>query len=244
MSTSGKIAFGTTLYYVPRSGAKQAVGEITQIDGIEVSADSEEFTNHTSTERYREHAQALRDGGELSITGNSVPGDGGQALVMTHYGSDTRGGRRYLEVEFPDGAGFNFEGVVTSIRPGDAPVDGTIEFAAGFKVSGKPLYGASRATGLTTPFFALSDGDGTVDPAKASDTYEYTASVANATASITITPTSTGGDSIYVEDELVTSGSASSAISLDVGENVLTIIVYDENYLPARYEITVTRAAA
>lgn len=244
MSTAGSIAHGTTLKYVPRSGASQAIGEITNISGIEVSADAQEFTNHASADRYREMEQALRDGGELSITANSVASNDGQALVMAHFGDDTRGGRRYMEIEFPDGSGFNFDGVVTSLKPGDAPVDGKIEFSAGFKVSGKPIYGASRATGLTTAFFALSEGDGTVSPAKASATYAYTASVANDKASLTITPTSSGGDSIYVEGELVASGAASEAIALDVGANVLTVIVYEDGYLPARYEITVTRAAA
>jgi predicted secreted protein len=244
MATSGRLAFATTLYYVPRSGAKTAIAELRNIDGVELSADNEEFTSHDSTDRYREFEQGLREPGSLAIGGNHLPTDDGQAMILTHFDDDTDGGNRYLEVEFPDGAGFNFYGHVTNYKPADAPVDDALQFSATYKLSGKPIWGEDRATGLTTPFFALSEGDGTVDPAKASDTYEYTADVANGVSSLTITPTSSGGDSIYVEDELVTSGDASSAISLDVGDNVLTIIVYEDGYLPARYEITVTRAAS
>jgi hypothetical protein len=244
MATAGSIAFATTLYYVPRSGAKTAVGEIRNIDGIELTADAPEFTSHESADRYREFEPGLRDAGSLSISGNHLPTDGGQVAIMTQFNTDTDGGNEYLEVEFPDGAGFNFYGHVTAVKPSDAPIDDALQFGATWKLSGKPIWGTDRATGLTTPFFALSEGDATVDPAKASDTYEYTADVANGITSLTITPTSSGGDSIYVEDELVASGSASSAISLSVGANVLTVIVYDDGYLPARYEITVTRAAA
>ncbi len=244
MATSGSIAHATTLYYVPRSGAKTAVAEIKNIDGIELTADATEFTNHDSTDRYREYEQGLRDPGALSISGNHLPTDAGQALIYSHFNTDTDGGNKYMEIEFPDGAGFNFYAHVTNYKPADAPVDGLLEFDATFKLSGEPIFGAARATGLTTPFFVLSEGDATVSPAKASDTYEYTASVANAITSLTITPTSSGGDTIYVEGEEVASGAASSPIALSVGENVLTIIVEDAGYLPARYEITVTRAAA
>lgn len=244
MTTSGSIAFSTELNYVPQSGAKTEVGEVTNIDGVELTADALEFTSHDSTDRYREFEQGLRDAAEFSVSGIHVPANAGQVIIPTHFNLNTSGGRRYMEIEFPDGSGFNMYCVCTGYKPSDAPVDGPMEFSASFKPSGKPIYGASRATGLTTPFFALSEGDGTVSPAKASATYAYTANVANGVSALTITPTSAGGDTIYVEGETVASGNASSSISLSVGENVLTVIVEDAGYLPARYEITVTRAAA
>ncbi len=243
MATGGSIAFATTLHYVPRSGARTAVGEIRNLDGIELGADAEEFTSHASDDRYREFLQGLREPGSLSISGNHLPTDGGQVAIMTQFNEDDDGGNEYLEVEFPDGSGFNFLAHVTAVKPADAPIDDALQFNAAWKLSGKPIWGEERATGLTTPFFALSEGDASVDPAKASDTYEYTASVANGVTSLTITPTSAGGDSIYVQGEEVNSGSASSAIALTVGANVLTVIVYEDDHLPARYEITVTRAA-
>lgn len=244
MSTSGNRAFGTTLKYVPLSGAAVMVGEITSIDGVELSADALEFTSHDSTDRYREFEQGLRDAGEFSVTCIAVPGNAGQAAIPTHFNTDAAGGRNYMEVAFPDGSGFNLYAVCTAWKPSDAPVDGPMEMTASFKPSGEPIYGASRATGLTTTFFALDEGDGTVSPAKASATYAYTASVANEITEVTITPVSSGGDAIYVEGELVASAAESSAIALSVGANVLTVVVYEDGKLPARYEITVTRAAA
>lgn len=241
-TTSGNIAFGTELWYVPRSGARTRIGEIANIDGVEVGAESEELTNHESTDRYREFRQGLRDAGAISVTANHVAGDDGQAVVASHFHADTRGGRKYMEIVFPDGWGLHCDAVCTAWRPGDAPVDGKIEFSAGYKLSGKPHSGF-RATGLTTPFFVLSEGNDTVSPARASGTYAYTASVANGVTSLTITPTSAAGDSIYVQGEAVDSGDASSAITLAVGANVLTVVVYQDGKLPARYQITVTRAA-
>lgn len=243
MATSGDRAFGTIMRYVPWSSAATLISEMGSYGSPERTADTIEMTSHDSTDRFREFLQGLRDGGEATLSGNAVPTDAGQAAILAHFNSATDVQR--LEIAFPDGAATNFDALCTAVQPvTDADVESKLEFSATLKVTGEPEWGVSQSTGLTTPFFALSDGDGTVSPAKASDTYFYTAEVVNLTDTITVTPTSSGADTIYVQEEVVASGAASSSISLDVGENVIVIVTELDGYRPARYEITVTRAAA
>jgi len=88
---------------------------------------------------------------------------------------------------------------------------------------------------------ALSLSTGTLAPTFACATISYTATVANATTSITVTPTvNCGGATVTVNGVSVASGSASGAISLDVGGNTITIIVSDTK----TYTVIVNRALA
>ena len=87
---------------------------------------------------------------------------------------------------------------------------------------------------------------GTLDPAFASTTTSYTASVPNSVSSITLTPTaSDAGASIRVNTTPVVSGSQSSAISLNVGDNIITATVTAADGTTVKnYTITVNRASA
>ena len=101
-------------------------------------------------------------------------------------------------------------------------------------------YASSTAT-----LSAMSISSGTLSPTFASGTGTYTASVPNATASITVTPTVTQANAtITVNGTAVTSGSASSAISLSVGSNIVTTVVTAQDGTTTQtYTTTVTRAA-
>lgn len=85
---------------------------------------------------------------------------------------------------------------------------------------------------------------GTLAPAFTPATTSYTASVSNATASITVTPTTSDPyASITVNGSPVTSGTSSLPISLSVGANVITIAVTSEDTeVTTTYTVTVTRA--
>ena len=72
----------------------------------------------------------------------------------------------------------------------------------------------------------------------------YTATVANSIDRLTVTPTSDhNGATITVNGTSVSSGSASSAISLSVGENTITIVVAAEDGTTKTYTVTVERGA-
>ncbi|QHS55839.1 hypothetical protein GWR56_09955 [Mucilaginibacter sp. 14171R-50] len=92
----------------------------------------------------------------------------------------------------------------------------------------------------------LSTSAGTLTPAFSSATVSYTASVSNATSTITVTPAKTDANaSIKVNGTSVSSGSASGAISLNVGDNVITTVVTAADGATTKtYTITVTRAKA
>lgn len=130
--TEGSIAYGATLTL-----ATSAIGEITNIGGIELTADTVEMTNHDSEDRYREFLQGLRDGGSFTVEGNHVGDDVGQVAIMTQFHEDAPAAAVFT---MADGASWTADVIVTAYKPGDAPVDDKIAFSATFKVTGKPVY--------------------------------------------------------------------------------------------------------
>ena len=98
---------------------------------------------------------------------------------------------------------------------------------------------------------ALTTTAGAISPTFASGTTSYTASVANGTTSVTVTPTKTdAGATIQVRVNggsysAVTSGSPSGALALNVGSNTINVLVTAEDTVTTiTYTITVTRAAS
>ncbi|MDQ1233984.1 hypothetical protein QE450_001482 [Paenibacillus sp. SORGH_AS306] len=103
----------------------------------------------------------------------------------------------------------------------------------------------TRAGSSNADLSALSLSAGTLSPAFASGTTNYTASVGNATTSLTVTPTVADGTaSVKVNGVTVTSGNASGAIPLNVGSNTITTVVTAQNNTTKTYTITVTRSAS
>lgn len=105
----------------------------------------------------------------------------------------------------------------------------------------------TRALPPDTGLSSLILSTGTLDPAFVSGTTAYTASVPNATAGITVTPTaSAAGSTIEVRVNsgtyaTVASGSASAVLALNAGENEITIRVTAPSTATATYAVTVTR---
>jgi hypothetical protein len=91
----------------------------------------------------------------------------------------------------------------------------------------------------------LTISSGTLNPSFASATTGYTVSLANSVSSVTVTPTaSSAGARVTVNSANVTSGQASASISLNEGNNTITIIVTAPDTSFQTYTITVTRAAS
>ncbi|RZM21915.1 MAG: T9SS type A sorting domain-containing protein, partial [Pedobacter sp.] len=103
-------------------------------------------------------------------------------------------------------------------------------------------YYASTDAKLST----LSTTAGTLSPVFASATTAYTANVPNATTSITVTPTVNDVTAtVRINGTTVTSGTASGAIALNVGNNTITVLVTAQNGTTTQsYTLTVTRASA
>ena len=98
---------------------------------------------------------------------------------------------------------------------------------------------------------ALSSSAGTLSPSFSASTEPYTASVLNSTGSITVTPTRNQANATIQAQvngggySAVTSGSASGALALNVGENTVNVLVTAQDGATTKtYTITVTREAA
>jgi gliding motility-associated-like protein len=90
---------------------------------------------------------------------------------------------------------------------------------------------------------SLSMSNGQLSPTFASGTTSYTATVANNVSSITLTPTLTNiSGSITVNGDAIINGQSTSAINLEVGTNVLTIVgTAQDGSTQQIYTVTVTR---
>lgn len=81
-------------------------------------------------------------------------------------------------------------------------------------------------------------------PAFAPATVVYSLSVPSETASVTVTPTATSvAATVTVNGAAVTSGTASTAINLAYGANVVTVVVTGTNLSAETYTVNITRSA-
>lgn len=130
-------ALGTTL--TKGATTPVTIGGLTSIGGIEITADTIDVTALDSEGGYREFIGSFKDGGEVPIEGFFNPDTtSGQVELQTSLDS---GLAEDYEINFPTTPawGWNFSGVVTGFKVGDVDVDGTINFGATIKVSGKPV---------------------------------------------------------------------------------------------------------
>ena len=232
-----KLGFGTTLQW-----NSQAVAELTQINGIEITADSVDITSHDSADFYKESIPGLLDAGEVSLEGGFDYTDtAGQHAMLTDMNARTS---RAVIITFPasTGATWSFTGYATRMKIGDFPIDNVISFSASIKIVGKPAFAVATSTGLTTTFFAISES-AVITPAPANAIYSYVATVLTGVTSVTVTPIAAAGV-ITVNDSVVASGAASSAITLGAASTntTITIVVTEANKAPLTYTILVARA--
>ena len=108
----------------------------------------------------------------------------------------------------------------------------------------------TRATAMDATLSALVLSDGTdevaLTPAFDSATQTYTATVPNSVASVTVTPSVTEPNAtVTVNGAAVASGSPSDATELEIGENVITVVVTaQDGTTTSTYTVAVTRATA
>ena len=101
----------------------------------------------------------------------------------------------------------------------------------------------TRAASTNADLSGLTVSQGTLTPVFAAATTTYTDSVTSSAASMTVTPTAAGtGAVITVNSTTVASGSASSAINLNFGDNPISIVVTAQDGSTTKtYTLTVTR---
>lgn len=120
------------------SKGDSTIAGLTSIGGIEIAADTIDVTTLESDGGYREFIGAFKDAGEVPIEGFFNP-DTASGQVALQDSLDSGLAEDY-KIEFPTNpkATWAFKGVVTGFKVGDVDVDGTINFGATIKISGKP----------------------------------------------------------------------------------------------------------
>lgn len=235
--SDAKSAFGTTL-----KKSAVAIAELTSIGGPSLSADTLDVSTHDSASGYREFVQGMRDGGEISIEGNFIPGNAGQIALKTDF--DDGSSDEYV-ITFPASMAttWTFNAIITGFET-SAPFDDKASFTATMKVTGKPTLAVTASAGLTTPWFSVSES-GVIVPAPSNDDYTYVVTFLTGVTSFTVTPTAAAG-TIKVNGNTVVSGEASSAIALGAAETVtvVTITVEETNKTRVTYTLYCAREAA
>lgn len=231
-------AYGTTF-----SWNSVSVAGLTSIGGVDLSADQVDVTSHLSTNGYDEVVLGVLRSGEISIEGFFDYTDtAGQHAMLTDFNAKTA--RTWL-ITFPAATGSTWtgSGYVVGLNIGPASIDGAIPFTARIKCTGKPTFAVAASTGLTTPFFVISES-AVVTPTLSGSTYTYVATVLTGVTSVTVTPTATAG-TITVNGNTVATGEASSAIALGAAGSVttITIVVTETGKSPKTYTIYLSRAA-
>lgn len=136
-------------------------------------------------------------------------------------------------------------GAITTVAAGTAVITATQAAVAGVNAQATQTYTLTvQSTNASLSNLSLSIG--VLSPTFASGSYAYSASVVNATTSITVTPiVAQSNATVKVNGTTVASGSASGSISLSVGSNTITTVVTAQDGTTTQtYTTTVTRAAS
>jgi predicted secreted protein len=222
-------------------GANSIV-DLTEISGLEISADTVETTTLESTGGYRTFIQGLKDAGEVSISGYFNPADtNGQKKVYDLLGT---GAETSFSIVFPAslGASWSFSGIVTGFTT-SAAMEDLIPFEGTIKLSGVPSLGLTTSAGLS----GLSLSGGTLTPTFSNSKYAYYVSVAGSSTTVTATGASHTLN-LYVDGTFVqslTSGSASSSVALAAvnDSKVVQIVAYESGKTQKIYEVVIVRAS-
>ncbi len=220
------------------------IAEITKIGGIEINLETLDVTTLTSPDSFKEFIGTWFEASEVPIEGNFIAGDtDGQVALMADQLAMTV---QSFVLTLPTAitATWSFSALVTKYKVGDYAVGGKIDFSASLKISGKPTLAIGASTGLTTPFFAISES-AVIVPAPSQTTYDYIATVLTGVSSVTVTPTATAGV-ITVNGTVVATGQASGAIALGAAGSVttVTIVVTETGKVAKTYMVRVARAAS
>lgn len=227
-------AFGTEF-----SWNGKTVAGLNAINGIEITAETVDVTTHDSEGAFREFLTGFLDAGEVSLEGFFDPEDttGQQAMLASSLAREIK----QCIITFPasTGATWTFDGLITAIKIGDAPVDNAIPFSATIKPSGQPVFATATATGLTD----LAVTGAILIPEFNAGVKDYVATAATEIVTVTVTPTASG--TIKVNGNTVVSESPSGDITLGAAGTitVITIEVAETNKAAKKYTISVARAA-
>lgn len=136
MATEASIGYGTKFRLAsPEAPAVfTALAEITSVSPPPMTRDIIDATHMESPDRWREFIAGLKDGGEISLDLNFVPGGATDARLRD---AQTELEPSPVEIEFPNGSVWGFNAFCTGYEP-ESPVDDKMTATATFKVTGAP----------------------------------------------------------------------------------------------------------
>jgi hypothetical protein len=203
-------------------------------------------TDPTSSAITTEQATA---GAVVTSDGGATITDRGIVYAATDINSDPLIGGLGVTKVAKTGTTGAFTVILTGLLPGK-----TYSFNAyATNSQGTSYTSVATFTTLSTDanLSSLALSSGTLSPAFASATTNYTASVANETTSITVTPTRAQANATIQARvnggayASVSSGSASAALALNEGSNTVDVLVTAQDGVTTKtYTVTVTRMAA
>lgn len=135
-----------TVLKIGKTASAVKVGGLTEIGGIELSADTLDTTTLDSNGGYREFIGGFKDAGEVSVSGYlEIAEANGQKKMYDAFESGTV---EDFVIEFPEAvkAKWEFNGVVTGFST-SASLEDLISFEATIKVSGKPTLALTATSG-------------------------------------------------------------------------------------------------
>lgn len=188
--TQAKLGYGTTLTW-----NSKAVAQLKSIGVPEITTEMLDGTSFDSSDTFKEKIAGMLESGPIPIKGWFYPGDtNGQYAMIADQLSRTS---RTFIVTLPTAMATTFTGTgyVSKFKVGDIAPDGTIEVDFEITPTGKVTFAATASTGLTTPFFTVTDnvGGASITPAAANDDYEYIVSLNAGAVTYVVTPTATAG---------------------------------------------------
>lgn len=139
MTTEARIGYGTL--FKTGNGASPEVfttlAEVTSITPPNMARDSIDASHEQSPDAWREFIAGMKDGGEVKMDLNFVPGGSAAAALTGELDLSASDAVKNRQILFPDGSMFEFVGFLTGFEP-DAPLDDKMSGTATFKVTGKP----------------------------------------------------------------------------------------------------------
>jgi predicted secreted protein len=139
MTTLAKIGYGT-LFKTGNGAAPEVfttLAEVTAITPPSMARDSVDASHEQSPDSWREFIAGMKDGGEVSLDLNFVPGGTAAAALAAELDLEGSEAVKNRQILFTDGSMFEFAGFLTGWEP-DAPLDDKMSGTATFKVTGKP----------------------------------------------------------------------------------------------------------
>jgi hypothetical protein len=217
-----------------------AIAQVTSISGVGVEKGTFESTD-LSMEWDEFVSTGVKAGKEFTISGFFNPNDtAGQKAMYDALIADTA---ITTTVVYPNlNTDISHSSIITDVSV-DAEVKGDgIQFEATIKPTGAVTRGIEASGGLTA--LSLAGTGGTLAPAFATGTRSYAFTGVTAT-SVTVTATAASHTLwLYVDGtftQVLTSGSASSAIAMSAGSKKLTIVAFESGKTRQVTEIVVQK---